>query len=75
MDDKGDFKKQSTSNLQKAVCSGRLSLPDYYEKQRKLTSAESSGVDDGESCVRGEIELPSDKNYSSVFLQLTCGLF
>lgn len=53
MNDKGDFKEQSTNNLQKAVRSGRLSLPDYYEKQSGLKSAEYRGVDDGTSCVRG----------------------
>lgn len=54
MNDKGDFKEQSTINLQKAVRSGRLTLVDYYEKHKELKVAEYRGIDDGSSCVRGE---------------------
>ena len=54
MNDKGDFKEQSVINMQRAVCSGRLTLLDYHEKYKELKMAEYRGIDDGSSCVRGE---------------------
>lgn len=55
MDNEGNFKEQSLTNMQRAVYSGELSVADYYERQIELKMAESSGVDDGSSCTKGRI--------------------
>lgn len=53
MDNQGNFKEQSMTNMQRAVYAGEMSVSDYYEKQIELRAAESSGTDDGSSCTRG----------------------
>lgn len=53
MDNEGNFKEQSLTNMQRAVYSGELSVADYYERQIELKMAESNGVDDGSSCTKG----------------------
>lgn len=55
MDNEGNFKEQSLTNMQRAVYSGELSVADYYERQIELKMAESNGVDDGSSCTKGSI--------------------
>ena len=54
MDNQGNFREQSVTNMQRAVYAGELSVADYYEKQVELKQAESSGVDDASSCTRGK---------------------
>ncbi|BES91636.1 Peptidase family C78 [Nesidiocoris tenuis] len=56
MDNEGNFKEQSLTNMQRAVYSGELSVADYYERQIELKMAESSGVDDGSSCTKDIVE-------------------
>lgn len=55
MDNQGNFREQSVTNMQRAVYAGEMSVADYYEKQIELRVAESSGIDDGSSCTRGTI--------------------
>ncbi|XP_073991950.1 zinc finger-containing ubiquitin peptidase 1-like isoform X2 [Rhodnius prolixus] len=56
MDNEGNFKEQSLTNMQRAVYSGELSVADYYERQIELKMAESTGVDDGSSCTKDIVE-------------------
>lgn len=53
MDNEGNFKEQSLTNMQRAVYLGELSVADYYERQIELKMAESTGVDDSSSCTKG----------------------
>ncbi|KOC68647.1 Zinc finger with UFM1-specific peptidase domain protein, partial [Habropoda laboriosa] len=53
MDNQGNFREQSVTNMQRAVYSGEMTIADYYERQSELRVAESSGIDDGNSCTRG----------------------
>lgn len=53
MDNKGNFKEQSIKNMQKAVYAGELTVMDFYEKQNELKIAETIGLDDGSSCLKG----------------------
>ncbi|XP_071439130.1 zinc finger-containing ubiquitin peptidase 1-like [Hetaerina americana] len=53
MDNQGNFREQSLTNMQKAVYAGEMSVADYYERQFELRAAESNGVDDGSSCTKG----------------------
>ncbi|XP_029050651.1 zinc finger-containing ubiquitin peptidase 1-like isoform X2 [Osmia bicornis bicornis] len=53
MDNQGNFREQSVTNMQRAVYSGEMTIADYYERQSELRVAESSGIDDGSSCTRG----------------------
>lgn len=53
MDNQGNFKEQSITNMQKAVYAGEMSVADYYERQIELKAAENSGIDDGSSCTKG----------------------
>lgn len=55
MDNQGNFKEQSITNMQKAVYAGEMSVADYYERQIELKAAEFSGIDDGSSCTKGLI--------------------
>jgi hypothetical protein len=55
MDNQGNFREQSLTNMQKAVYAGEMSVADYYERQIELRAAESNGVDDGSSCTKGKI--------------------
>ncbi|XP_039287859.1 zinc finger-containing ubiquitin peptidase 1 isoform X1 [Nilaparvata lugens] len=57
MDNEGNFREQSLTNMQRAVYSGELSVADYYERQSELRMAESSGVDDGSSCTKDIVPL------------------
>ncbi|XP_011495521.1 PREDICTED: zinc finger with UFM1-specific peptidase domain protein-like [Ceratosolen solmsi marchali] len=52
MDNQGNFREQSVTNMQRAVYAGEMSVADYYEKQIELRVAENSGIDDGSSCTR-----------------------
>jgi len=58
MDNQGNFKEQSMTNMQKAVYAGELSVSDYYEKQCELKAAEQNGIDDGSSCTKGVLFNP-----------------
>ena len=53
MDNQGNFREQSLTNMQKAVYAGEMSVADYYERQIELRAAESNGIDDGSSCTKG----------------------
>lgn len=55
MDNQGNFREQSVTNMQRAVYAGEMSVADYYEKQIELRAAEHSGIDDGSSCSRGNL--------------------
>ncbi|XP_075210718.1 zinc finger-containing ubiquitin peptidase 1-like [Lycorma delicatula] len=57
MDNEGNFREQSLTNMQRAVYSGELSVADYYERQSELRMAESNGVDDGSSCTKDIVPL------------------
>ncbi|XP_037047580.1 zinc finger-containing ubiquitin peptidase 1-like isoform X2 [Bradysia coprophila] len=52
MDDQGNFREQSSSQMQRAVYAGEMSVADYYERQVGLRAAESHGIDDGTSCTK-----------------------
>lgn len=54
MDNQGNFREQSLTNMQKAVYAGEMTVADYYERQVELRAAEQNGVDDGSSCTKGE---------------------
>lgn len=56
MDNQGNFKEQSLTNMQRAVCSGELTITDYYERQMELRMAENCGIDDQSSCTKGIIQ-------------------
>ncbi|KAK6628059.1 hypothetical protein RUM44_010541 [Polyplax serrata] len=56
MDNQGNFKEQSLTNMQKAVYAGEMSVSDFYERQIGLRFAENSGIDDGSSCTRDLIQ-------------------
>ncbi|KAK5641977.1 hypothetical protein RI129_010524 [Pyrocoelia pectoralis] len=49
MDNQGNFREQSVTNMQRAVYAGEMSVSDYYERTLDLRAAESCGVDDGSS--------------------------
>lgn len=53
MDNQGNFREQSVTNMQRAVYAGEMSVADYYERQIELRMAENTGIDDGNSCMRG----------------------
>ncbi|XP_050304424.1 zinc finger-containing ubiquitin peptidase 1-like isoform X2 [Anthonomus grandis grandis] len=55
MDNQGNFREQSVTNMQRAVYAGEMSVADYYERQLDLKAAESSGVDDGNSVTRSMV--------------------
>lgn len=53
MDNQGNFREQSVTNMQRAVYAGEMSVSDYYERTLDLRAAESCGIDDGSSVTRG----------------------
>ncbi|KRT79699.1 Peptidase [Oryctes borbonicus] len=53
MDNQGNFREQSVTNMQRAVYAGEMSVSDYYERTLDLKQAESSGIDDGSSVTKG----------------------
>ncbi|GIX96141.1 hypothetical protein CDAR_46281 [Caerostris darwini] len=55
MDNQGNFREQSITNMQRAVYAGEMSVADYYNRQVELCIAERDGVDDGHSCTKGLI--------------------
>ncbi|XP_054718999.1 zinc finger-containing ubiquitin peptidase 1-like [Uloborus diversus] len=55
MDNQGNFREQSITNMQRAVYAGELSVADFYNRQVELFVAERDGVDDGHSCTKGLI--------------------
>lgn len=57
MDNQGNFREQSVTNMQKAVYAGEMSVADYYERQLDLRAAESCGIDDGSSATRSVVSL------------------
>lgn len=74
MDNQGNFKEQSLTNMQKAVYAGEMSVSDFYERQIGLRLAENNGIDDGSSCTKDLI--PKIKAISQmspkVLTTLTC---
>ncbi len=57
MNDDGSFNEQHTRNIQNAVDSGELTVVDYYDKQIDLKIAESQGIDDESSCLKGSFSI------------------
>lgn len=55
MDNQGNFREQSVTNMQRAVYAGEMTVADFFERQIELRVAESSGIDDGSSCTRGTL--------------------
>lgn len=55
MDNQGNFREQSITNMQRAVYAGEMSVTDYYNRQVELCIAERDGIDDGHSCIKGLI--------------------
>ncbi|XP_063985146.1 zinc finger-containing ubiquitin peptidase 1-like isoform X3 [Diachasmimorpha longicaudata] len=53
MDNQGNFREQSVTNMQRAVYAGEMSVADFYERQIELKAAEHNGIDDCSSCTRG----------------------
>lgn len=53
MDNQGNFREQSITNMQRAVYAGEMSVADYYNRQVELCIAERDGIDDGHSCTKG----------------------
>lgn len=64
MDNQGNFREQSITNMQRAVYSGEMSVADYYNRQVELCIAERDGVDDGHSCTKGQ----KRSDYSNLYL-------
>lgn len=52
MDNQGNFREQSVTNMQRAVYAGEMSVADYYERTLDLKAAESYGIDDGSSVTK-----------------------
>lgn len=52
MDNQGNFREQSVTNMQRAVYAGEMSVADYYERTLDLRAAESFGIDDSSSVTR-----------------------
>ncbi|CAG9865121.1 unnamed protein product [Phyllotreta striolata] len=55
MDNQGNFKEQSVTNMQRAVYAGEMSVSDYYERTLDLRASESCGVDDGTSVTKSMV--------------------
>lgn len=55
MNNQGNFRERSLTNMQQAVHTGALIMADYYEKQIELRAVEHNRIDDGSSCTRGLI--------------------
>ena len=49
------YKKQYEKNLEKAVASGSMSVVDYHERKTGFKQATARGVDDGNSCTKGNV--------------------
>ncbi|KAK0175732.1 hypothetical protein PV327_009459 [Microctonus hyperodae] len=56
MDNQGNFREQSVTNMQRAVYAGEMSVADFYERQIELKAAEHNGIDDSSSCTRGLVQ-------------------
>lgn len=63
MDNQGNFREQSVTNMQKAVYAGEMSVADYYERQLDLRAAESCGIDDGSSVTRSVVRFLIIKSF------------
>lgn len=74
MDNQGNFREQSVTNMQRAVYAGEMSVADYYERTLDLRAAESCGVDDGSSVTRGLVSRirAMSMNSQNVVRTLTC---
>ncbi|XP_030750524.1 zinc finger-containing ubiquitin peptidase 1-like [Sitophilus oryzae] len=74
MDNQGNFREQSVTNMQRAVYAGEMSVADYYERQLDLKAAESCGVDDGSSVTRSMVPRvkATSNNASNVVRNLLC---
>lgn len=74
MDNQGNFREQSVTNMQRAVYAGEMTVADFFERQIELRVAESSGIDDGSSCTRGKCDLhhkkPSKENLRNIMYSL-----
>ncbi len=55
MKDNGlNFKKQADRVMERDVCRGQMTLADFYMKKWQFAHATSSGVDDGQTCTKGD---------------------
>lgn len=74
MDNQGNFREQSVTNMQRAVYAGEMSVADYYERTLDLRAAESCGIDDGSSVTRGLVSRVRSLSINSqnVVRTLTC---
>lgn len=74
MDNQGNFREQSVTNMQRAVYAGEMSVSDYYERTLDLRAAESCGIDDSSSVTRNLV--PRVRSFSNnsqnVVRTLTC---
>jgi len=61
MDNQGNFREQSVTNMQRAVYAGEMTVADFFERQIELRVAENTGIDDGSSCTRGKAIYRRDK--------------
>ncbi|XP_025833539.1 ubiquitin carboxyl-terminal hydrolase ZUFSP isoform X2 [Agrilus planipennis] len=74
MDNQGNFREQSVTNMQRAVYAGEMSVADYYERTLGLKAAESYGIDDGSSITRNMVPRVRalSSNAQNVVRTLTC---
>lgn len=74
MDNQGNFKEQTITNMQRAVYAGEMSVSDYYEKTLDLRAAESCGIDDGSSVTRSIVPRVKaiSNNATNVIRTLLC---
>ncbi|KAF5270661.1 hypothetical protein FQA39_LY01399 [Lamprigera yunnana] len=74
MDNQGNFREQSVTNMQRAVYAGEMSVSDYYERTLDLRAAESCGIDDSSSVTRNLV--PHIRSFSNnsqnIVRTLTC---
>lgn len=47
------YKKKYEQNLEKAVVDGKMTAVEYHEMKNGFKFAESRGIDDGNSCTKG----------------------
>ncbi|KAF2893498.1 hypothetical protein ILUMI_12680 [Ignelater luminosus] len=74
MDNQGNFREQSVTNMQRAVYAGEMSVSDYYERTLDLRAAESCGIDDSSSVTRSLVSRirSLSSNSQNIVRTLTC---
>ena len=51
----GNYKKQAERTLDRAVCNGKITMAEYYNKKVEVQCSNAGGVDDGHSCTKGNL--------------------